>query len=96
MRGPRLPGFWRRQQEAPVAQPPTEVSGTPDATNPKCIEIRESALGVIGAPLPRMQAYTLPAAAPGDLAFMDMQGADDPQYTGLGSRWLLVWLETTA
>jgi hypothetical protein len=28
----------------------------------------------------------------GDLAFMDTQGADDPEYTGLGSRWVLAYL----
>ncbi|WP_160286398.1 Ig domain-containing protein [Pseudomonas knackmussii] len=29
----------------------------------------------------------------GDLAFMDTQGADDPVYSGLGSRWVLMYLE---
>lgn len=28
----------------------------------------------------------------GDLAFMDTQGTDDPQYTGLGERWVLLYL----
>lgn len=28
----------------------------------------------------------------GDLAFMDMQGNSDPQWSGLGSRWQLVYL----
>ena len=28
----------------------------------------------------------------GDLLFVDMQGAADPQWTGLGDRWRLVWL----
>lgn len=27
----------------------------------------------------------------GDLWFIDTQGASDPQYEGLGSRWLLLW-----
>lgn len=27
----------------------------------------------------------------GDFAFVDTQGSDDPQYTGLGSRFLLVY-----
>lgn len=27
----------------------------------------------------------------GDFVFVDTQGADDPQYTGLGSRWLLIY-----
>lgn len=27
----------------------------------------------------------------GDLAIMDTQGKDDPQYTGLGARWQLVY-----
>lgn len=29
----------------------------------------------------------------GDLMFIDTQGSDDPLYTGLGSRWILVYLE---
>lgn len=28
----------------------------------------------------------------GDLCFLDTQGLDDPQYTGLGTRWLLAYL----
>lgn len=28
----------------------------------------------------------------GDLMFVDTQGSDDPQYAGLGSRWLLIYL----
>lgn len=28
---------------------------------------------------------------PGDFAFFDMQGNDDPDYTGLGLRWLLYY-----
>ncbi len=32
----------------------------------------------------------------GDLLFADTQGRDDPQSTGLGSRWLLVYDETAA
>ena len=27
----------------------------------------------------------------GDFVFVDSQGADDPEYTGLGARWLLVY-----
>lgn len=27
----------------------------------------------------------------GDFAFWDQQGASDPQYTGLGSRWVLAY-----
>jgi len=30
----------------------------------------------------------------GDLFFMDTQGADDPDYTGLGSRWMLCYSDT--
>lgn len=30
----------------------------------------------------------------GDLTFFDMQGNSDPDYTGLGSRWLLAYIET--
>lgn len=29
----------------------------------------------------------------GDLAFVDTQGSDDPSYTGLGSRFVLIYLE---
>ncbi|MEX3628084.1 MAG: hypothetical protein VB138_00100 [Burkholderia sp.] len=29
----------------------------------------------------------------GDLTFFDTQGVDDPQYSGLGARWQLVYLE---
>lgn len=29
----------------------------------------------------------------GDLAFVDTQGTDDPVYTGLNTRWFLVYLE---
>lgn len=29
----------------------------------------------------------------GDLAFLDTQGSEDPYYTGLGSRWVLAYLE---
>jgi hypothetical protein len=29
----------------------------------------------------------------GDLAFFDLQGSLDPQVSGLGSRWVLVWLD---
>lgn len=28
----------------------------------------------------------------GDFSFLDLQGADDPVYTGLGSRWVLLYL----
>ena len=28
----------------------------------------------------------------GDLAFMDTQGSGDPQYAGLGERWVLLYL----
>lgn len=30
---------------------------------------------------------------PGDLAWIDLQGNDPPYYDGLGSRFVLVWLE---
>lgn len=31
----------------------------------------------------------------GDLAFADTQGNEDPDYTGLGSRWVLAYVEAT-
>jgi hypothetical protein len=30
----------------------------------------------------------------GDLAFVDSAGDDDPQYSGLGTRWQLLYIET--
>ncbi|MCH4025001.1 MAG: hypothetical protein LKH76_08500 [Acetobacter fabarum] len=41
--------------------------------------------------LVRQSATTLP----GDLAFADTQGTQDPDYTGLGSRFVLVYAENT-
>lgn len=29
----------------------------------------------------------------GDFMFVDTQGSEDPQYTGLGTRWVLLYLE---
>lgn len=31
----------------------------------------------------------------GDFVFLDTQGNNDPVYTGLGSRWVLVYLEAS-
>ncbi len=31
----------------------------------------------------------------GDLAFIDLQGLDDPTWTGLGTRFILVYLDPT-
>jgi hypothetical protein len=31
----------------------------------------------------------------GDLAFIDLQGSDDPSFDGLGSRFVLVYLEAS-
>lgn len=31
----------------------------------------------------------------GDVYFADIQGTDDPNWTGLGTRWLLVYLEAS-
>lgn len=31
----------------------------------------------------------------GDFMFVDIQGTDDPQFEGLGTRWLLLYLETS-
>ncbi|CAL8479615.1 conserved protein of unknown function (plasmid) [Caballeronia sp. S22] len=52
--------FWRGRPEEPPRQiEPPVLDGR---------DIRESALGVLGAPLPRVQAFTLPQAAPGVIA----------------------------
>jgi len=31
----------------------------------------------------------------GDFMFVDTQGSDEPQYAGLGTRWLLLYLEAS-
>jgi hypothetical protein len=31
----------------------------------------------------------------GDFMFVDTQGSDDPVYTGFGTRWVLLYLEST-
>lgn len=31
----------------------------------------------------------------GDFMFVDTQGSDDPQFAGLGSRWVLLYLEAS-
>lgn len=31
----------------------------------------------------------------GDFMFIDTQGFDDPEYTGLGTRWVLLYLEAS-
>lgn len=31
----------------------------------------------------------------GDFVFVDTQGVDDPQYTGFGTRWQLIYLEAS-
>lgn len=31
----------------------------------------------------------------GDLSFFDTQGTDDPEYSGLGTRWFLNYIEAT-
>lgn len=36
-------------------------------------------------------ARTAATGLPGDLAFMDTQGVQDPQSTGLGTRYVLLW-----
>ncbi|MGF6604662.1 hypothetical protein P3T23_009418 [Paraburkholderia sp. GAS448] len=32
----------------------------------------------------------------GDLTFMDTEGGDDPQYSGLGARWLLLYITSSS
>jgi hypothetical protein len=49
-------------------------------------------LGVICEDANRLVRYNYLGFV-GDLAFIDTQGADDPVYTGLGSRFQLVYLE---
>lgn len=53
---------------AAEAAPAAAQAQTAARDEHKRIEIRESALGVIGAPVPRMRAYTLPQTAPGVIA----------------------------
>ncbi|MGF6604941.1 hypothetical protein P3T23_009697, partial [Paraburkholderia sp. GAS448] len=65
--------FWRfpwhhGAHEPPKrVEPPAPASGACESPH-KSLDIRESALGVIGAPLPRLQAFTLPQAPPGVIA----------------------------
>ena len=47
--------------------------------------------GVIAQNLNRIVRYAY-LGFQGDLAFNDTQGSDDPVYTGLGSRWQLLYL----
>ena len=47
--------------------------------------------GVIAQNLNRIVRYAY-LGFQGDLAFNDTQGNDDPIYTGLGSRWQLLYL----
>ena len=61
--------FWRRRSPDALGVPFVAAEAAPAVQQErKRIEVRESALGVIGAPLPCMQAYTLPQAAPGVIA----------------------------
>jgi uncharacterized protein len=55
--------FWRHRPHKPNASIDATAAADRDIRH-----IRESALGVLGAPLPRVQAFTLPRAAPGVIA----------------------------
>lgn len=48
--------------------------------------------GVIGENLNRIVRSTYLGFS-GDFTFWDTQGSSDPVYTGLGSRYLLVWID---
>jgi hypothetical protein len=52
------------------------------------------ALILAGVPALNAQPMILGAylGFPGELMFVDMQGADDPVYTGLGARWIFCFL----
>ncbi|MFL9998462.1 DUF1073 domain-containing protein [Paraburkholderia sediminicola] len=69
--------FWRRRT-APIVAKPDAPTASATASAHDGLDIRDSALGVIGAPAPRMQALTLPRAAPGVIA-QDAKLACDAQ-----------------
>lgn len=46
-------------------------------------------LALNGVPLDSRNSYD---GFQGNLLFVDTQGSDDPQYTGFGTRWQLVYL----
>lgn len=46
-------------------------------------------LCLAGTPLIRNPASVLPV----ELVFLDTQGSEDPDYTGLGTRWVLAYRE---
>lgn len=58
------------------------VSGTPLITGVICLDM----VRLI------QQAYH---GFTGDLMFMDTQGSEEPKFAGLGSRWVLMYLEAT-
>ena len=61
--------FWRHRVDATGTPPACGTQpGAAQRDAPDIRHIQESALGVIGASAPRMQAYTLPQAAPGVIA----------------------------
>lgn len=59
------------------------VNGTPILNTMRCVE---------GARLLLDRQYL---GVIGDFGFIDTQGNSDPDYTGLGSRWQLLYLEAS-
>lgn len=59
------------------------VNGTPITNTVRC---------VVSTRLLLDRGYT---GFVGDIGFIDTQGSDDPTFTGLGTRWLLIYLEAS-
>ncbi|KAK0360157.1 hypothetical protein LTR94_028399, partial [Friedmanniomyces endolithicus] len=84
---------------------PSQVLSIQLATNPVKIQVYQKRTGlfvdiyvndkpIITGVLCRDRVWIVREAYrgfPGDLTFIDTQGTSDPDYTGLGSRFLLVW-----
>ncbi|WP_235012296.1 phage baseplate plug family protein [Caballeronia catudaia] len=63
---------------------------------PACIWICTSGNLIMAGVLCRNLVYLVREAYfgfVGDLAFVDSAGDDDPQYSGLGTRWRLLYVE---
>ena len=93
------------QATIPMQATPSQVLSIQLATNPVKIQVYQKRTGlfvdiyvndvpIITGVLCRDRVWIVREAYrgfPGDLTFIDTQGTDDPDYTGLGSRFLLVW-----
>ncbi len=74
--------FWR-----PRLNETFKPTASPACNGPKTRQISDAALGVLGAPPPRMRAFTLPQAAPGVIAQDTKLACDSP--SDANYRWAL-------